>query len=481
MRRVVITAAWCALVACRQGPVTPAPTTETETPPEEMRHPGPPFQHATTPAGMAVAFHDEPQSGRMALSLVLPAGTLHEPPDAAGAMSLLVNTLRRAGMRGLGQGPNLMGHELSSVVESSGLEMTVDADLQHLLIQANGPARHAALATTLVCGLAFAPLIPPELIDVAREEALDAADERAQGSSQLADEVLRAALFSGHALARPALPHPSAVETLDTHAIISMHTRAARPAQSLLLAAGGDGNEILKAANTCRAWQPSLSVEDIPSPPPRLSTGRTRRIHVHATQNHSAFIKLGGRAPPPATPEAAALSVLIETVANGFSSSLVRQLRAERGQVYGVEGAVSGVRQAGWWSVSTSTSAGHAVEVAEVMQRTLAELHERGMTSEAWRGAARAMALGFAYGREAVTELLAVEIDGWILGRMPGETWRTPAWLWNLDAEWAWRVVKPYLDPGQMVLVVVLPRTGVQGAPPDVVIDAETWPVEIQP
>jgi len=162
-------------------------------------------------------------------------------------------------------------------------------------------------------------------------------------------------------------------------------------------------------------------------------------------------------------------------MANGFSSRLVQRLRTERGLVYGVEGGVVGGRHAGMWSVSSSTARSNAREVSDIMEKELDLLFAEGLPAPTWKKFARANALAFAYGREAATELLSVELDNFVLGLPPNGAWTTPQKLWRMDPQWAWRAVRPFFDPKQRVVVIAAHGDVMEDRPHQTRV-AATWP-----
>ena len=61
----------------------------------------------------------------------------------------------------------------------------------------------------------------------------------------------------------------------------------------------------------------------------------------------------------------------LNEMANGFSSTLVVDLRSTRGLVYGVDAVVGGTAQQGYWSVGTSTGPEHVKEVGQALEHAI--------------------------------------------------------------------------------------------------------------
>jgi predicted Zn-dependent peptidase len=161
------------------------------------------------------------------------------------------------------------------------------------------------------------------------------------------------------------------------------------------------------------------------------------------------------------------MNVVLDALANGFSSTLVHELRTQRGLVYGVEGALVGNRNVGEWFIATSAAGEHASQIVDTIVGELHRVHRYGLNPDTFTGAARAAALSFAYGREAITELLEVEAENWMLGLEPGAAWKTPSRLWSLEpTTWA-SAVQPWLDPAAAVVVVAGGQDVVLANPPD--------------
>lgn len=476
---------WWLCVACRAAEsvdVSPA------LPPVELAYSGPPMEVARAPSGLWMGRVLAGEPGVFAFKLALPGGSLMETAGNEGAASLLAGSLRRAATgRYAGMPPELAmlaDHEgVVAALSTLGVELTVQEDLEALVFEADGPAAAAGMAVIMTCALAFDPVLDETVVEEARDELMSAVGERQRGSLFLAEDVLRSVLFADHPLSRPVLPSATQVEGLPLSAVQRMHMLTAQSSRSLLLVGGGDeavlDHALKQGAFYCVTPGPPAAPRVMPPLPPLTPQGdRPWRVAVITEAEPNAFVRLGGRAPPPGTPEAVALSVVLESMSNAFSSTLVRELRGKRGLVYGVEGMVRGVARGGWWSMGTSTSPQHAAQVASVMESALNHLHRHGLEGATWSKVARASALGFPFGREVLAELLNVELDGWMMGRGPREAWKMPAWLWKVsqDAEWANRVVHPFLEPSTSVLVVVGPREALAGQSWDEMHAADDWP-----
>jgi predicted Zn-dependent peptidase len=445
--------------------------------PAELAYPGPLLRHTRTSSGLMVAVHDPgPEVSVFSITLVVPWGSAHDPPGMVGAAFATSVMFSHAGLLEADGGWD--GASFSRWLEGHGVDRHAETYPEHLVFSMHGPASMASEITRRFCGLVYRPFMDPEAASRTVQDVMQADDDRAAGGASLAQEVLTQTLFEGHPLGRPAVPAdgvPSA-EQLGAH----LRAVTSEPWRSLLLLATHDTATALVDAEACAP--PPAATATLPAMPPVAAAapgGHLRRVGMTAFNQGTVFIRVGGRAPPAGSRELAALHVALETLANGFSSSLVTQLRTERGLVYGVEGGILTTRSGASWYLGTSTSEANAPEVVDVITRTLENIRGQGVSPVEWKRLARASALGFAQGADNLEGLMATEAEHFRLGLAPGESWGTPRLWWSMDEAWAARVASRWLDPNESVLVLVATAEALEGPLAGLLderLDSDAWP-----
>ncbi|MBI5496213.1 MAG: insulinase family protein [Deltaproteobacteria bacterium] len=442
-----------------RAPAAPAPSGL----PPALQWPGPELTHFTTAHGLMVArLARDADESRFALLLALPAGSLHETAATRGAAAVLALLLEEgsAWVPAADGGPLALagGEEAGRWLDEHGVTLRSSAWPEQVVLEARGPAAHARDALRVACATAFRPAWNDDDVRLALDRAADLDAERAQGTPGLAEDVLLSRVFPGHALALPPVPAPDDLPPPD--ALRAFHRAAARSAGALLVISAPDTSWLAAAVAECRPAADVQAAHLPPAPAPARGDSRAAVVGVTADVGDTVYLRLGGRAPPPGSAPAAALGAVLETLANGFSSTLVAELRTRRGLVYGVEAGLLPARLGAAWYLGTSASARDAAQVLRSARRALAAAAAGQVSADAFRRAARANALAHAAGVDGVSDLAAAVLDEFRLGLHPGESWRTPALLWAMDPAEGVAHAGAFLDPARTVVVVVA-RPGV--------------------
>lgn len=287
-------------------------------------------------SGLALYTLPRPDAGVVAIHLRLPAGSLDETPDDAGAAHAAARWILGDDSRGLREAVGRIGGVARAWTsrDATAIEVVVAAD------QRTDALKLLAKAIT------EAKVTPDGWTALARH--LDAEQQRARKSDQRrALEVSVADLFDKHPFARAPLPDSVALRRLKASRIQAYIERRYRPNGATLVLAGAVGDAAPAAVDEAFAgWKGRAATVQHPS----ITAPGDLNVRVVGTRARQATIALTFLADAP-TPEAAATLDLLGAALEDRAAAALARI---------------GVTQAPRAIVSAPSGAGFVTLLAEV-------------------------------------------------------------------------------------------------------------------
>lgn len=286
------------VTACGAPPVRPVTTAPANT------------AAGSGPNGLSVFTLPGAEQQVTVLHLRLPAGSLHETPDAVGAAHAAARWALGDGRRGLAEAIDRLGGSARAWTsrEATVFEIVIAQDALKEALEALA----AALQNQAVDNTAWTAL----------RAQLDAEQHRARlNDTRRALEASVADLFDGHPFARAPLPDSVALRALKSTRIDAFMGRRYRPGGAVLVVAGGvPANTETLIADALATWKGKAAhVQRPPATPP--GDLAVRVIGTRAQAATIGFAFLAGTE----TPEAVAnLDVLAANVRNRVTAALRR-------------------------------------------------------------------------------------------------------------------------------------------------------------
>ena len=291
----------------------------------------PMFERTALPDGPRVITARLPGARSVTIEAHVLAGSRLETPGLAGAAHFMEHLT----FKGTAAFPTTRA--LSEAVEGVGGSFNASTDRESTVYWVRVPARHAALAMTVLGELVVRPLLDRREIenerDVIVEEIRSYLDDPAEHVNVLFDQ----AIFGDTALGREIAGTEESVRALPAEGIHGFWASGYRPA-NVVVACSGDLPheqvvELVDGAFGRGGGRPPAF-----EPAPALPAGeRLLRATRSTTQ---AQLCLGVPALRRDDPEAWALSVLNAVLGDGMSSRLFLEVREERGLAYDVGSSI---------------------------------------------------------------------------------------------------------------------------------------------
>jgi len=291
------------------------------------------------PAGLLV--RNFPGRRTVFLGVRILHGAAHDEPALAGATHLVEHLmLRRCGGRGRRELARLVdrlggGVDAWTSVESMGLSVETTADALDE-------------ACELVTDAVLAPTFDPADVELERRVARAELALARSDPEDRVEELLLAAAWGRHPLARPVIGDEASLARLDPETLRRHHAGLIRPGSLLVTVAGGvDAGAVARLlARLPMAEPPRWEA----LPPLRWRGGAVSEPRAGSDQVHA---RLGFPAPALGDPAEPTLMVLDRILGVGASSRLFQRLREEEGLTYDVfSGLVlrrpGGLLEIGW-------------------------------------------------------------------------------------------------------------------------------------
>jgi predicted Zn-dependent peptidase len=318
---------------------------------------------------------DDVQSA--AVSLLVPAGSVFDPPGHNGSASVLCEWMPRgAGTRD--------SKQLSAALDNLGVQHSESVGIVHLTFTGATLAENLPQALPLYADMILRPWMPEDQFEAARagvEQSLMAIEDEPRQKIIL---ELRRRCFD----APWGLPSEGTLPDLESLSPQSLHAhyeRCFRPDNAIFGVAGNvDFNEVSDLVDRLfGSWtrKPAPTFETSPSGPPR------DHITLDSTQTH---IGIAYDSVPYRDPDYYAAWAAVSVLSGGMSSRLFTEVRERRGLCYSVHASLSSLRDEARVLCYAGTTAERAQETLDVTVRELQRLGQGIDEDELSRCKARA-------------------------------------------------------------------------------------------
>lgn len=318
-----------------------------------------------------------PVAGRLAtaIAIALPAGARHEQPGEVGAAHLL----EHLAFKGTEQHPTAT--ELNRAAEYLGTELEGVSSIDSVEFSTEVRAQSAMPAIGLLAELVSKPLLTAPELELERAVVTQEIADEYENPSSRADDLLSAALFAGHRLAKNVAGGLADVHALAHDRLLAFRERQWSPAAGLAVIAGN-----LDYVDRALLEEGLSAIPARPSPPPSAPlppfVPRTELEQLDSDVVHLRLayeirgIDLRRRR------ERAVAEVFSQLVGGPMGSRLSDELREQRALCYWIDAQVWGHETAAVLSVSCSVSPSDLRETYGRIEAILASLRALGPTAE---------------------------------------------------------------------------------------------------
>jgi zinc protease len=367
----------------------------------------PKVEHFTLANGIRVYLREDRELPLVAVTAMLEAGAVSDPPGKNGLARLHGAALRGGGTAT--RTPRQVEEQLAQ------LAADLEATGESYATQVGLSLQSGDLATGLDILAEFLrnPRFAPERVELARQGMLEAIRREEDHPAAVAAKVLAADLYHGHVLGRR--PNAKTVAAVTRSDLVAFHARFFRP-DNLWLAVSGDIDRADLQALLERFfgdWTVLSAplVQDVaPLPEPRAPA-----LRVAAKELPQTTVLFGQRGIDKNDPELHALQVLNFILGGGgFNSRLMREIRSNRGLAYSVYSHFQiGRRLPGLFLAGAETKNTSVDEVVGLMRAQMAALRETPVTAEELALAKNSLINSFVFAFEDSHEIVtrAMRLD----------------------------------------------------------------------
>lgn len=224
----------------------------------------------------------------------------------------------------------------------------------------------------------FESLFDEKILETERGSILGELRERLSNPKTMVWDVAERLIFQGTPLAKSTIGTPQDIEAITKKGILEFFHKNITAGRMILVVSGGITMEdIAKEAENLLLLPSSIKpIFDKQLPIIREETIDIER-YIGKDQVH---IIVGFRTAPAHHSDAFALDLIAQVLGGGRASVLAKELRYNRGLVYGVGAYQHGFVDAGMWAVKTSTAKEKLQEVLDIITATIARVATQGLT-----------------------------------------------------------------------------------------------------
>lgn len=333
--------------------------------------------HATLPNGLTVLVETMPAVQSAAFALLVPAGSVYDPPHQNGTATALADWMARgAGDRS--------SRELLAELDRMGIQGNESAGTAHIVF------RGSCLADNLPAGLRIYGdiVLRPHLNEEEFEAVMSGVEH---GLLAMEDEPRQKVMVE---LMRRCLPHPwgqppegtlEDLENLTPDSVRSFYDRVIRPRGAILGIAGNVTlDRVLPVVTEVFGGWSGGDTSEIPI---RAVPPVAEHIQHESTQTH---IGVAYPAVAYSHPDYYAAWAAVNVLSGGMSSRLFTEVREKRGLCYSVYATLNTLKNEGQVLCYAGTTSERAQETLDVMRAELVRLGEGIAQEELDRCKARA-------------------------------------------------------------------------------------------
>ncbi len=312
-----------------------------------------------------------------ALSLLVPAGSVYDPPGQNGSASVLCEVIPRgAGKRD--------SKQLSAALDNLGVQHSESVGIVHFTFSAATLAQNLPNALPLYADMILRPWLPEDEFDAARagvEQSLMAIEDEPRQKIML--ELRRRTFDSPWGL--PSEGTLADLENLSSKSIRKHYETCFRPDEAIFGVAGNvDFNQISDAIEQLFGdWKSK------PKPAFKTSPGGPPRDHI-TLDSAQTQIGVAYDSVPYRDPDYYAAWAAVSVLSGGMSSRLFTEVRERRGLCYSVHASLSSLRDEARVLCYAGTKADRAQETLDVTIRELKRIGQGIAEDELVRCKARA-------------------------------------------------------------------------------------------
>jgi predicted Zn-dependent peptidase len=321
------------------------------------------------PNGLQVVTEHMPAARTFSVGVFSRVGSRDENAALHGASHFLEHVLFKGTRR-------RSAEQISAAVEAVGGELNAYTTKEYTCFYARVLRDDAALAVDVLSDMISASLVTTADVDAERAVILDEIAMHADDPGEVVSELVSDRIFAGSGLGKAVIGSPASITALSRDQIARYWRRHYAPSSLVVAAAGHVDHDRLVEQLAALDARPSPRTRPrggrAASPQPGLVHEQRRVEQTSAVLAYPGVGVFDDRRYP--------MGLLSLVVGGGMSSRLFVEVRERRGLTYGIDAGDTSYSDDGLWSVDWQCAPGKLGEIIALVQGTLAEVAEHGIT-----------------------------------------------------------------------------------------------------
>lgn len=376
------------------------------------------------------------------------AGSLIEPVDKAGLANLTAELLT-AGTK------SRTASEISEELDFVGASLVASGGDDYITVMLSVLKKDLDLGFELLSDIILNPVFPQDEIDKKIMRIKGSLKAMEEDPGFIASREFKKAVFGDHPYGRLILGSPESLGRINKGDIVNFHATYYLPNNSIMSVVGDITVEEVRRLikEYLSDWKAKRLEIRIPQRPEVIKHKRVLSIDRDITQ---ANIIVGHQGISRDNPDYYAVSVMNYILGGGgFASRLMQNLREEKGLVYDVYSFFSADKYGGLFQISLQTKNESANMAIEEVLKEIRRIRDTPVSdtelSDAKSFLTGSFPLRIETGARIARFLVAVEYYGLGIDYIE----KYPVYINSVTKEDVLRVARRYLDPDNLVLVVV--------------------------
>lgn len=318
------------------------------------------------------ASHDLPL---VHFQVVIPSGSMEDPPGREGLTRLSARMLRRGTK-------SRESRAIEEAIDGLGAELGIETSPGFVRLSGSVIKRSLEPMLALVGELLHEPAFPEDEFRLLKRETEAALLELTDSDQSLASMHFRRTLFRGHPYGRPSLGTRATLASIELDHVLSRYRSGLANAPRLIGFSGAVTSTEAESLAKKFLALPAPSARPAGGPPqPAGPRGRHLRI-VDKPERTQTQIQIGCLGTHPHDDDHTALIVGNAVFGGAFTARLMREVRSERGWSYGASSRLSIDRVREAWSMWTFPAASDAAACIELQLELMSTWLEQGIDDE---------------------------------------------------------------------------------------------------
>ena len=285
-------------------------------------------QHFRLSNGLAVRLVEFRRLPIVALTLVVNAGAIHDPPDRPGLASMTTSVMTE-GTR------TRTATQISDDIGFIGGSLDATSGFDAAFLTGSSLSRHLSKLVGVFADVAMNPTFPQgDFARVQNERLVTLLQQRDQPGA-IAGKAFARTFWSGHPYGHWVQGTEDSVHAMRRADLARFHAEYWNPANAELVVVGdvtlGELRPLLE--RSLGRWRPGRAAR-VPTPTPPERTARTFVLAKPGAPQ--AYVMLGMTGIPRSSPDYYASQVAFQVLGGGSASRLFRELREAKGYTYGI-------------------------------------------------------------------------------------------------------------------------------------------------